>query len=251
MLETIDFELSFVQTLQRKVGSPVALSGGMAANENMMLALDDVASDPEQPKWHFERKAMERLRGAMIAVGQLQLIRVRKVGDRWMIVHVERRWLALSALAKQDVGDDRFRIIRAYVGGEHDDDEASCRVVQVSSNIGEDLTPPEKAEALAEVRAVEPDPTPAEFAGRFGVPEGRIKFLIQLASAPLFNRMLGTGSEALPLLNLVHLFASTESFGATTMCSFACRKALLNALWIARHGGLGNVRGRKAGTASG
>ena len=89
-----------------------------------------------------------------------------------MIVDGQRRWFALSALAKQYADDERFRIIRAYVGGEQDDDEASRRIVQVLSNIGEDLTPTEKAEALAEVRAAELDLTPAELAGRFGV--GRI-----------------------------------------------------------------------------
>ena len=205
MLETTDSGLIFLQTLERNVGSPVALSGGMAANEIMMLALDEVVPDPEQPRRHFEREAMERLKEAMIAVGQLQPIRVRKVDGRWMIVDGQRRWLALSALAKQYADDERFRIIRAYVGGEQDDDEASRRVVQVLSNIGEDLTPTEKAEALAEVRAAEPDLTPAEFAGRFGVPEGQVKFLIQLASAPSFIRAFGAGSEALPLWNLVTL----------------------------------------------
>ena len=170
-----------------------------------MLALDDVVPDPEQPRRHFEREAMERLKEAMVAVGQLQPIRVRRVDGRWMIVDGQRRWLALSALAKQHPNDERLRTIRAYVGGEQDDDQVSRRVVQVLSNIGEDLTPTEKAEALAEVRAAEPDLTPAELAGRFGVPEGQVTFLIQLASAPPFIRALGTGGEALPLWNLVTL----------------------------------------------
>ena len=188
MPQTINSGLIFVQIVQRNVGSPVALFGGMAANEIMMLALDDVVPDPEQPRRHFEREAMERLKETMVAVGQLQPIRVRKVDGQWMIVDGQRRWLALSALAKRYAEDERFRVIRAYVGGEQDDDEASRRVVQVLSNIGEDLTLTEKAESLAEVRAAEPGLKPAELAGRFGVPEGQVNFLIQLASAPPFIR---------------------------------------------------------------
>ena len=121
MLETIDSGLIFVRTLQRNVGSPVAQSGGMAANEIMMLALDDVVSDPEQPRWHFEREAMDRLQETMIAVGQLQPIRVRKVDRRWVIVDGQRRWLALSALI------DHFRRSASFhLGGEFDPRALGC-----------------------------------------------------------------------------------------------------------------------------
>lgn len=204
-LRPLNSARTWAEMSRRRFGALIALVPVMANNEIMTLALDEVVPDPEQPRRHFERGAMERLKDSIVAVGQLQPIRMRRVDDGWMIVDGQRRWLALSALARQYGDDRRFETIRAYLGGEQDEDGATRRVVQVLSNIGEDLAPTEKAEALAEVRSAEPDLTPAELAARFGVPEGQVKFLIQLGSAPALIRALGTGDEALPLWNLVTL----------------------------------------------
>lgn len=179
----------------------------MKTNEIMLLDLDEVIPDPEQPRRHFEREAMARLKDAILAVGQLQPIRVRRVDDRWMIVDGQRRWLAMSALAKQCPEDERFQQIRAYVGGELDEGAASRRVVQVLSNIGEDLTPTERARALREITEAEPGLGMEELARRLGVPKGQVKFLKQLAGAPDFIQELGSGERGppLPLWNLVNL----------------------------------------------
>lgn len=219
----------------------------MANNEIMTLALDDVVPDPEQPRQHFQKEAMERLKGAISAVGQLQPIRVRRVDGRWMIVDGQRRWLALSALARQHDDDPRFQSIRAYVGGEQDEDGASRRVVQVLSNLGEDLTPTEKAQALAEIREAEPDLTPEDLAGRFGVPEGQVKFLIQLASAPPFIRALGTGNEALPLWNLVTLLRLHRKLRRFDDVQFRETEGGTNGLRITRCGDSENGPARMAG----
>ncbi len=63
---------------------------------------------------------MERLKNAILAVGQLQPIRVRRVEEGFMIVDGQRRWLAMCSLAKQYPDDERFRRIRAYEGDELD-----------------------------------------------------------------------------------------------------------------------------------
>lgn len=181
---------------------------GMHENQILSLRLDEVAPDPEQPRKHFDRTAMDRLKAAIFAVGQLQPIRVRSEGDRWMIVDGQRRWLAISSLARQHPGDPRFETIRAYVGGEMDDGTSSRRVVQVLSNIGEDLTPIEKAEALEEISRAEPHLGLEELAQRLGVPKGQVNFLRELGGAPAFIRALGAGSEQgspLSLWNLVTL----------------------------------------------
>lgn len=180
----------------------------MKENQILSLRLDEVMPDPEQPRKHFDRTAMDRLKGAIFAVGQLQPIRVRPVEEGWMIVDGQRRWLAISSLARQHPGDARFETIRAYVGGEMDDGASSRRVIQVLSNIGEDLTPIEKAEALEEISSTEPHLGLEELAQRLGVPKGQVNFLRQLAAAPAFIRALGAGSEQgspLSLWNLVTL----------------------------------------------
>src|SRR5688572_32378870 len=190
--------------MERKVGAPdlgphVALTPGMTKNEILSLSLDEVLPDPEQPRQHFDREAMDRLKGAIFAVGQLQPIRVRRLEEGFMIVDGQRRWLAMCSLAKQHPEDDRFRRIRAYESDELDQAAPSRRVVQVLSNIGEDLTPTEKAAALEEVAGAEPNLSPEELGNRLGVPKGQVVFLRQLASAPAFIKEFGTGSEPLPL----------------------------------------------------
>jgi ParB family transcriptional regulator, chromosome partitioning protein len=174
-------------------------------NQILSLALDEVTPDPEQPRQHFDREAMERLKAAISAMGQLQPIRVRRADDRWIIVDGQRRWLALYALAKQHPEDDRFKTIQAYVGGEMDEAIGSRRVVQVLSNIGEDLTPTEKAMAFDEVRRAEPELDLEQLAQRLGVPKGQVEFLQQLASAPEFLQAFGTGEGAMPMWNLIIL----------------------------------------------
>ena len=77
-------------------------------NQILSLALDEVTPDPEQPRQHFDREAMEGLKGAIFAMGQLQPIRVRRAEDRWVIVDGQRRWLSLCALAKQHPENVRF-----------------------------------------------------------------------------------------------------------------------------------------------
>lgn len=177
----------------------------MKNSEILSLGLDEVVPDPEQPRQHFDRDAMERLKAAILAVGQLQPIRIRKVDDGFMIVDGQRRWLAMSSLAEQHPEDDRFKQIKAYEGDELDETSSSRRVVQVLSNIGEDLTPTEKAAALEEVSRAAPHLTPEELGQRIGVPKGQVVFLKQLASAPSFIQDFGTGSAPLPLWNLVTL----------------------------------------------
>ncbi len=174
-------------------------------NEIMVLSLDEVVPDPEQPRQYFDREAMERLRAGILSVGQLQPIRVRRVGKRWMIVDGQRRWLSLCSLAKQFPEDERFRTISAFVGGELDEDRASRLAVQVLSNCGEDLRPTEKAAALLEIRRAEPKLKVEEIGRRLGVPTGQVQLLQQLATASNFLKELGSGAEALPLWNLVTL----------------------------------------------
>ena len=73
------------------------------------------------------------------------------------------------------------------------------------SNIGEDLTPTEKAMAFDEVRRSEPELDVEQLAQRFGVPKGQVEFLQQLASAPEFLQAFGTGEGAMPMWNLIIL----------------------------------------------
>src|SRR5687767_4893867 len=115
-------------------------------NQILSVALSEVVADPDQPRQHFDQKAMERLRAAIREIGQLQPIRVRRADEQWIIVDGQRRWLSLCSLAKQFPLDERFHQIKIIEGNELDETTSTRRIVQVLSNVSADLTTTEKAE---------------------------------------------------------------------------------------------------------
>lgn len=63
------------------------------------IPIDLIDPDPEQPRRHFDEARLDELAQSMRANGLLQPILVRPVeGDRFMIVHGERRWRAAQLL---------------------------------------------------------------------------------------------------------------------------------------------------------
>src|SRR5688500_420107 len=81
-------------------GAPFAGDGEVTSTV-LAPPLNRFLPDPEQPRQQFDSEAMERLKAAIYAVGQLHRIRVRFTDEGWMIVDGQRRWLALCALAKE------------------------------------------------------------------------------------------------------------------------------------------------------
>lgn len=62
----------------------------------LLLPVDRVYPDPDQPRQEFAADDLERLAGSLKERGQLQPIRVRADADgqRWVIIAGERRWRA-------------------------------------------------------------------------------------------------------------------------------------------------------------
>jgi ParB family chromosome partitioning protein len=67
----------------------------MATEEQIQyLPIDSIVPDPDQPRRDFDPEALQGLAVSMREVGQQDPIRVRRDGDRFVIVNGERRWRA-------------------------------------------------------------------------------------------------------------------------------------------------------------
>jgi len=93
--------------------------------------------DPDQPRKHFDRAAGDELAQSMQTVGLASPILVRPAGERFLIIHGERRWRAARSLSWETIP----AIIRDIPA-----DEAGW--LALIENIQRaDLTPIEEAEA--------------------------------------------------------------------------------------------------------
>jgi ParB family transcriptional regulator, chromosome partitioning protein len=72
------------------------LNGIKQLKGGMMLPLDRVAPDPDQPRKEFDPEGLDRLAASLKTQGQVQPIRVRwnESVNRWIIIAGERRWRA-------------------------------------------------------------------------------------------------------------------------------------------------------------
>lgn len=70
------------------------------------IPLHLIDPDPEQPRKHFDPAALDELAQSMKADGLAVAILLRPIGDRFMIVHGERRWRAAQQLGWETIPAD-------------------------------------------------------------------------------------------------------------------------------------------------
>jgi ParB family chromosome partitioning protein len=58
------------------------------------IEVDRIVRDPNQPRQEFSQESLERLAASLKSRGQLQPVRVRWDGDRYVLITGERRWRA-------------------------------------------------------------------------------------------------------------------------------------------------------------
>lgn len=58
------------------------------------VPIEDIYPNPNQPRTHFDEKALQELSGSIKALGVIQPITVRKDGDKFEIISGERRYRA-------------------------------------------------------------------------------------------------------------------------------------------------------------
>jgi ParB/RepB/Spo0J family partition protein len=112
-----------------------AVAGKLAAARYDELPVALVRPNPRQPRRFFDGKALTGLADSIRAVGLLEDILVRPVGDEYEIVLGERRWRATQLAGRPTI---RAKIVDLT------DDEV--RDIAITENIHrEDLTPVEEA----------------------------------------------------------------------------------------------------------
>lgn len=101
------------------------------------IPLELIERDPEQPRQHFDPAALGELAASLDASGLAVPILLRPVGDRFVLVHGERRWRA--------AGQINWPTIRAEV---RDLEPDEARWLSLVENIQRaDLSPIEEAQA--------------------------------------------------------------------------------------------------------
>src|SRR6202162_2822818 len=125
-----------------------------------------------QVRDHIDEASLQEL--AFKEVGQLQPIRVRKVGDKYVVVDGARRFRAASCAA--------FPAIAAIIETQELDEGQVIRR-QLIANCHEDLKPMEKARAIARLMEVT-GWSASECAKRLGMSNANMSRLLALLSLP-------------------------------------------------------------------
>lgn len=117
---------------------------GDREGELRRLRLTSVHPNPHQPRKSFPKRQLDQLVSSIRAVGLIQPIVVRQVGDdHYQIVAGERRYRAFQELASED---EAYGAIPAVVYA-YDDNEVQVAAL-VENVMRDDLNPIERAEAL-------------------------------------------------------------------------------------------------------
>lgn len=124
-----------IGTGAQQIGGNQDLTHSLPDPADLRVALID--PDPQQPRQWVDPEKLAELAASIDANGQATPVMVRPAGDRYVIVHGERRWRAVRSLG--------WETIRAEVA---DADEATARWLQLAENLGRaDLSPLEEARA--------------------------------------------------------------------------------------------------------
>ncbi len=141
--------------------------------EPTRLPLDQIDSNPFQPRHDFDEAEIAALAENMRSHGLLQPVAVRRAGDRYQLIAGERR---LRAAAKAGWSDIPVRLIEA-------DDRQVAELAIVENLQRKDLNPLEKAASfqryLEQYRC-----TQEELAGRLSIDRSTIANLIRLLELP-------------------------------------------------------------------
>lgn len=171
-------------------------------SQDILLSLID--PDPEQPRKHFDTAAIEELAQSLTANGLAVPILLRPVGNRFLIVHGERRWRAAQSL--------KWQTIRAEVRDVSPDEARWLALVENVQRA--DLSPMEEAEAYRAHLAE--GITQVELGKRIGKSQSYIAQKLRLLTLPAaitsyIKQGLLTEGHARQLLKLRNLHTPTET----------------------------------------
>jgi ParB family chromosome partitioning protein len=144
-------------------------------NEQIQYPRLDQVATASQVREHFDEESIYGLAMSLKEVGQLQPIRVRKVGDKFVIVDGERRFRAAKKAG--------FTTIAAII---EEKDMTGGEVVQrqmIANCQREDLTPLEKSKAVAGLME-ETGWNASQVAAKLGLSNATVTRLLALLTLP-------------------------------------------------------------------
>lgn len=166
-----------------------------------------VDPDPEQPRQHFDPDALEELAASVRENGLVAPILVRPIGDRYVIVHGERRWRAVRQLGWSEIP----AVVREL-------DDGAVRWLQLAENLNrDDLSPIEEARAYRAL--LDTGETQKSLAARLGKTRTYVAQKLRLLDLPAYlvllceRRHLSEG-HVRQLLRIRGLYTDAHSFGA-------------------------------------
>ncbi len=138
------------------------------------IPLDQIQT-ASQVRTHFDEQAIQGLALSLKEVGQLQPIRVRRVGDQYIIVDGERRYRAATPAG--------FSAINAIVEGKELGEGELLQRQMIANCQREDLSPLEKARALKQLMTVT-GWNAKQVAGGLGMSRAMVSRLLSLLHLP-------------------------------------------------------------------
>jgi ParB/RepB/Spo0J family partition protein len=170
------------------------------------VRLDIIDADPEQPRRNFNPTKLAELAASIDANGLVAPILLRPSGDRFIIVHGERRYRAVQSLGWADVP----AVVRDIAA-------ADVPWIQVAENLNrDDLSPIEEARSFAAL--VNAGSTQADVAARLGKTRTYVTQKMRLLSMPaplvlLVDRGALSEGHARQLLRIKSMYTENHTIG--------------------------------------
>ncbi len=185
------------------IANPVA-----AGRSLLMLAIEAVERNPDQPRKRFEEARLEELAASIREHGVVEPILVRREGTKYRIVAGERRWRAAQRAGLREVP----AILREA------SDRESFELALVENLQREDLNAIEEAEAF-EVLATDHGLTQEQIAARVGKDRSTVANALRLLRLPQEVRDAVRGGQ----LDMGHARALLGIDGADAIRRLAAR----------------------------
>ncbi len=170
--------------LSNAASPPTVAVSSIPGRALLMLAIEAVERNPDQPRKRFDEAALEELAASIREHGVVEPILVRREGTRYRIVAGERRWRAAQRAGLREVP----AILREA------SDREAFELALVENLQRADLNAIEEAEAF-EVLATDHGLTQEQIAARVGKERSTVANALRLLKLPLEVRDAVRGGQ--------------------------------------------------------
>jgi ParB family transcriptional regulator, chromosome partitioning protein len=194
--------------LSNAASPPTAAMSAIPGRALLLLAIEAVERNPDQPRKRFDETALEELAASIREHGVVEPILVRREGTKYRIVAGERRWRAAQRAGLREVP----AILREA------SDREAFELALVENLQRADLNAIEEAEAF-EVLSTDHGLTQEQIAGRVGKERSTVANALRLLKLPIEVRDAVRGGQ----LDMGHARALLGVDGADAVRKLAQR----------------------------